>query len=217
MFPTHLRACLAASTIVLASCTTFTHPQDRPVIEEGLRTYFWDPAAVAVLSLTPERRVVLHNFKSQKFCAEQPTETGIQLASAAKLLGSVELTPEKRGEVAAAFARESNHAILNRRSQSLQLYLAASYSLCQMNMNGELKPGEYSELHKKLLEDVLIALREELPRLYGAALAASAPQDSASNARRGNPAAATVESLVPGSSARRAREPASAPSPATSK
>ena len=180
------------SLVPLVSCTTFTHPQERPVIEEGLRTQFWDPASLVVLSLTPERRVVLHRTDLKTFCAEQPTEVGVQLSSAAKVLASANLSAERRVEIAAAIARESATSTLNARSQSLQFYLAASYTYCQMAMNGELKPEDHIRLHTELLSKVMESLKIELPHMYAAA--ASAAATAASAAATAASAAATAAS-----------------------
>lgn len=63
-------------------CAYLTKPLEQPVIEEKLNPRWLSKATVGTLSLTPERRVVLVNFKENRFCAEAPTETGIDLASA---------------------------------------------------------------------------------------------------------------------------------------
>ena len=69
-----------ALLLSLQGCTYFTEPLKQPVIEEKLNPTWLAPAKVGTLSLTPERRVVLVNFHNNRFCAEAPTEVGLDLA-----------------------------------------------------------------------------------------------------------------------------------------
>ena len=195
-------AVVAASAA--SACTTFTPPQERPVIEEGLRMKnFLAPASVGVLSMTPERRVVLHNFENKRSCAEGPTEIGVDLSSVAKLIANVAISGEKKVDALAAIARASGNTILNKRTQAMQFYLAASYSLCQMYLNGAIKEESLLEQQAELIGTVATLLAMEVPLFYEylgksdvekAALSRSIPQATLDQA---GPDATDLKAKVP--------------------
>lgn len=141
------RLMLVASASLLAGCSLLTRPMEHPVIEDSMRMRYFGKAELGVLSMTPERRVVIHRYGSDIFCAENPTETGIELSSAAKLLTSAELPDNKKAELGIALANASANQVLNPRTQGMQFYLASAYNLCQMVLNKKLSDTQYREDH----------------------------------------------------------------------
>ena len=154
------RVAALLGVLVLSGCALLTRPMEHPVIEDSMREHYFGKAELGVLSLTPERRVAIHRYGSDIFCAENPTETGIELASAAKLLASATLPADKRVEIGAAIATASANQMLNPRSQGMQYYMATAYNLCQMVLNKRLDQSQYREDHQRLSDTAarLIAL-----------------------------------------------------------
>lgn len=150
----------------VASCSVFTRPQEKPVIEEGQRTFFFAPTSLGVLAVTPERRVILHNFSNGRFCAENPTEVGIDLSSAIRVIASADIQDKSKAEIGLALAAASRNSALNKRSQGMQLYLAGVYSLCQMYMNNAIDETSLVEQQLKLVERAAELIKYEFQYFY---------------------------------------------------
>lgn len=152
--------------LLLQGCAFFTKPLEQPVIEEKLNPAWLSPATVGTLSLTPERRVVLVNFRNNRFCAEAPTEVGMDLASA--LSASIEAAQGDKVKIEAAVKRalSAQNNVLNKRTQGMQLFLANSYFTCQMYMNGGLDERQMLEMQFQTLKIVEPLISAELPLLY---------------------------------------------------
>ena len=154
------------SFLIVQGCSIFTPPLGKPVIEEKLNKRLFSSASVGTLSLTPERRVVLVNFRNNRFCAEAPTEIGIDLSSLLK----ASLGAEKK-EVASATAEalsylETHNNVLNKRTQGIQLFLANSYYTCQMYMNGGIDEGQLLRMQLETLKVVEPIIIEEIRMMY---------------------------------------------------
>jgi len=156
-----------AMLIVAQGCSTFTRPLDQPVIEEKLNKHLFASASVGTLSLTPERRVVLVNFRNNRFCAEAPSETGIDVSKVIK--ATLEAKKEGVGNATAEAiaASTNNNYVLNKRSQGVQLFLANSYFTCQMYMNGGIDEGQLIQMQLETLKVVAPLINFELPLMYG--------------------------------------------------
>ena len=146
----------------LGGCSLFTRPMEKPVIEDSIRKGYFKGAEIGILSLTPERRIVLHNFKTGRFCAENPTEVGVDMASASKLLASADLPDKTKGELGLALAAASNNSVLNRRTQGMQLFMASSYSICQLYLNGGISPEEFIERQTHIFNESAKLIEVEL-------------------------------------------------------
>ena len=151
---------------ICSSCSLLTRPMERPVIEEGQRTFFFAPTSLGVLAITPERRVVLRNFSNGRSCSENPTEVGIDLSSAAKAVASAELQDKVKADLGLALAAASSNSILNRRSQGMQLYLARAYRICEQYMNGAIDEQTYLERQDSLFSAIIPLIAYELPYFY---------------------------------------------------
>lgn len=159
-----------AFTILAAGCSAFTPPIQRPVIEDKLGPSFWTKREnVGTLSLTPERRVVLVNFFNQRFCAEAPTEVGLDFSSIVNASGSANVA--NRGELALGLliGSSGSNSVLNKRSQAVQLFLANSYYGCQMYMNGAISGEQLVKLQLETMTRILPVLEKEISVLYSPA------------------------------------------------
>ncbi|MFT3856283.1 MAG: hypothetical protein QM742_01800 [Aquabacterium sp.] len=161
------RLCLSAFVALsLSGCAYFTKPMEQPVIEEKLNSVWMSRATVGTLSLTPERRVVLVNFRNSRFCAEAPTEIGMDLATVMR--GQLEGKGADKAAVKAAVeaALQSQNMVLNRRTQGMQLFLANSYFACQMYMNGGIDEAQLLEMQFQTLKIVEPLISAEIGYMY---------------------------------------------------
>ena len=152
--------------VLLSGCTYFTKPLDQPVIEEKLNSRLLSKGVVGTLSLTPERRVVLVNFNSNRFCAEAPTEIGIDVNKILKVAATASKGDELEAGLNAVAASARNNTVLNRRTQGMQLYLASSYFICQMYMNEAISNRDAVELNLRTLKSVEPLIMHEIQLMY---------------------------------------------------
>lgn len=109
---------------LLSGCAVFTPPLEHPVIEEKLnRSFIDDTSAVGTISLTPERRVVLVQFQNNRFCAEAPTEVGSNISKLVEATASADDSTGREIGLGALLAGNYSNAVLNKRSQGVQLSL----------------------------------------------------------------------------------------------
>jgi len=142
---------LLSSAALLPGCSWLTRPMEKPVIEDNLRRTSFDYSRLGVLSLNPERRAVLYHFESQRFCSENPTEVGIDMASASRLAADLKQTGTSLLEAQVALSAASNNYVLNRRSPGIILYQATSYQFCQMYANRAITEQELLKLQTAAL------------------------------------------------------------------
>ncbi len=160
-------------TIVLlaflfSGCSLFTPKMNDPVIEDKLGPSLWSKREnIGTLALTPERRVVLVNFFNQRFCAEAPSETGLDLSNIINASGSASATTQGSIALGLLIGSSSGNSVLNKRSQAVQMFLANSYYTCQMYMNGAISGEQMVEFQLKTLNQLTPVLIAELPLLYG--------------------------------------------------
>lgn len=164
-------------SIILSGCSLFTPPLEHPVIEEKLnRGLIDDSSAVGTLSLTPERRVVLVKFAEKgkngkiispsRFCAEAPTEVGADVARLTKAAATLEKPEEVKAGLEAITATTVGNAVLNKRTQGLQLFQSSSYFLCQMYMNEAINKEQLMLLQLQTLNTAGQLINQEVPLLY---------------------------------------------------
>ncbi len=151
---------------LLQGCAFFTKPLEQPVIEEKLNPAWMSRATVGTLSLTPERRVVLVNFSNNRFCAEAPTEVGMDLARMLNASLSAAQGDQAKIEAALKTAMSAQNNVLNKRTQGIQLFLANSYFTCQMYMNGGIDAAQMLEMQFRTLGIVEPLIAKELTLMY---------------------------------------------------
>lgn len=152
--------------IFITGCAFFTPPLERPVIEDKINPAWLSPGTVGTLSLTPERRVVLVNFATERFCAEAPTEVGIDLSKILNASGSADATSQGNIALGLLIGSNSGNTVLNKRSQAVQLFLANSYYTCQMYLNGAISGEQLVTIQLQTLNSIAPILEKELPFLY---------------------------------------------------
>ncbi len=160
----------------IQGCSLITRPLDMPVIEEKLNRAMFSNASVGTLSLTPERRVVLVNFSNNRFCAEAPTEIGIDVAALNKLKTDLSQGDKTKAGLEYVGAATNQNAVLNKRTQGVQLFLANSYFACQMYMNGGIDERQLLEMQFRTLEIAVPLIGAELKYLYKDQSKAPEPQ-----------------------------------------
>lgn len=155
-------------TSLLQACSHFTPPMERPVIEEKLNSRFMTSAAVGTLSLTPDRRVVLVNFDTNRFCAEAPTEVGSDLSRVLQATAEADVPAEVKAKIGLATAIVSSNSVLNKRTQGMQLFLANSYFVCQMYMNKAINETQLLQYQMTVFNSAASLIEKELSFLYQA-------------------------------------------------
>ncbi|WP_152551439.1 hypothetical protein [Polycyclovorans algicola] len=159
--------CYAVFTALLSGCAAFIAPSDYPVIEDKLnRSFIDDEGAVSTLSVTPERRVIIANHQTKRFCAEAPTEVGLDVSKLASLAAKLEKPGELSAALSAVLASSRQNSVLNKRTQGLQLFLATSYFVCQMYMNEAITNEQLLEIQLKAINAVGPLIDKEIPYLY---------------------------------------------------
>lgn len=162
----------------LVGCASLNQPRGGPVIEDKLGPSWWTKREnVGTLALTPERRIVLVNFFNQRFCAEAPSETGLNLSDIANITGNIEAPSKGELALGVLIGSSSSNSVLNKRSQATQIFLANSYYSCQMYMNGAISGEQLVELQLETLNKIIPLLEKELPMLYGRSVKPDAPKD----------------------------------------
>lgn len=148
---------------LLAGCSFFTAPKLRPVIEDKVGKLGEERAGT--LAMTAERRIVLVNLDTGKFCAEPSPDAAENVAN--NFAGSAAATtPEGiQAQVAIANAFAANAKQLFARSQGVQLYRDGTYALCQALLNGVITTeAEYRAAMTELLDSSTKLVIKELER-----------------------------------------------------
>ncbi|WP_018930274.1 hypothetical protein [Pseudomonas umsongensis] len=154
------------SAISLSGCTLFTPPLQQPVIQASLSPKLNGNAAVGTLSLTPDRRVVLVNYESNRFCAEAPTEVGTDLSRVMQAAAEADVPAEVKAKIGAVAALASSNSVLNRRTQGMQLFLSNSYFVCQMYMNKAINEEQLLRYQLEVFNSASKLIEAELPYMY---------------------------------------------------
>lgn len=159
---------------ILSGCSLFNSKMEDPVIEDKLGPSFWSKTEnIGTLALTPERRIVLVNFFNQRFCAEAPTEVGLDLSKVINFSGSADASTQGNIALGLLIGSSSGNSVLNKRSQAIQMFLANSYYTCQMYMNGAISGEQMVEVQLKSMNQIIPVLIAELPLLYKSKAAAT--------------------------------------------
>ena len=157
---------LMVLTTLFTGCSHLTKTMEQPVIEEKLNKSLFKAAEVGTLSLTPERRVVLVNFSNNRFCAEAPTEVGVDMSRLLKIAAEASKGGEYKAGLEAVSAAASSNSVLNKRTQGMQLFLANAYFICQMYMNNAINEIQLMDLQLRTLNAVAPLIEKEIAFVY---------------------------------------------------
>ena len=154
--------------LMLSACgmKMFTSPDHNPVIEDRFQKQQGDEI-VASLALDPQKRLFITNLNSGRFCSEFPTDVGLDTNSSDKLLLSLKKEGVADVDLQKVKTRLAQYQTFNHRSQSLQLFLAASYYYCQLYMNGNLDESALVATQLYLFEKTAELLSYEIQVTQG--------------------------------------------------
>jgi hypothetical protein len=151
----------------IVGCSLLESSQNNPAIESKLNPRFLEAGAVGTLALHPERRIVLMNFKTNKFCAEAPTEIGLDQNSFNKLAAALKSSTSDTVEIGGSFGFASNNTVLNQRSQGMQFLAVTMYNNCQMYMNNDnFDKEQLYELQKYTIDKAVELIDKEIEVMY---------------------------------------------------
>ncbi|WP_299665800.1 hypothetical protein [uncultured Psychromonas sp.] len=167
--------------IFLTGCTAFTEPQKRPVVSEEFdvssRKY-----KLVMSHTTANRRVIFSDISTGSVCVEPPPGSANQISDS--LAAILEADIENKANLAAEVAKTSSQKIsqLYRRTQSVQMYRDAVFSLCQEKVNSYMLGNDLNSEEQKnwndslnqkyegkfdsLLKSTFELLKYEIPKFY---------------------------------------------------
>jgi hypothetical protein len=112
--------------------------------------------AAAAVSLAAERRVVMVRLEGDErglFCAEPPPDVAKEVT--AELIASLS-KKDVKGELRDSYLE--NVVNLARRSETVEVYRAGTYALCQYHLNGAIKDADVPNLFATLTHQALSTL-----------------------------------------------------------
>lgn len=130
---------LTTATIILSSCSTI-----KTMSADTSKQY----QKIGMLETTANKRVVIVNVITGKFCAESPPETQDTFSGVFTALAEATKNSVGNAKVNLSAAIEKGFGQLYKRSHSNQMYRDASYSLCQAYVNGALTDRNLEQLQK---------------------------------------------------------------------
>nr|VFK20170.1 MAG: hypothetical protein BECKLPF1236A_GA0070988_102511 [Candidatus Kentron sp. LPFa]VFK30618.1 MAG: hypothetical protein BECKLPF1236C_GA0070990_101161 [Candidatus Kentron sp. LPFa] len=156
---------------LLTGCGTF---YERPVIEDQLIYNLNGEQEIGTLAVTAQRRLIIANLKTGRFCSEPPPEAADSITSAIATALKANISPDKNAsaELASNFARHVNQ--LYKRSHTVQLFRDAAFYLCVDAVNNANQRGEYDsykEAVTKMVEGLKPAFTKEIEKYYEAEIA----------------------------------------------
>lgn len=179
-----MKKLLILSIIFVSGCSTFTPPQKHPVISEEFTLEKGEDIKLVLSNSTANRRVVIADLSSGSICVEPPPESANSISST--LAAVLDADIEGKAKLVAEISKSSSQQInqLYRRTQAVQMYRDAIFSLCQEKLNDymqalnksesdsvfmELTKSidiKYNEKSDMLLEKSLTLLEKEIPEFY---------------------------------------------------
>ena len=171
--------------INLSGCAAlFTSPQEQPVISNEYTSKVDSNEIKLIMShTTATRRVILADLFSGSLCVEPPPESANSIADSLATVLKADV-PDKAA-LAAEVSKSTSQRInqLYRRTQAVQLYRDAVFSLCQEKVNGYVEANyiadkdkreaekkalqeEYKQRLKQLLDKSVDLLSREIPTFY---------------------------------------------------
>ena len=156
-------AAAAVSCLFLSACASYFTARP-PVIED--KVGLSGRETVGTLATAPDYRVVYVRLDNQaKLCAEAPADAGAQFGStfAAALStpagGAKEIGIEAKAGLAVAMKQ------LFKRSQGIQLYRDAAFSLCNLYLNQGITEAQYFMELQELRKAAVGLIEKEIPYL----------------------------------------------------
>ena len=171
-------------TLASGCATIFTPPQEQPVLSNEYTSKSDSNEIKLIMShSTATRRVIIADLYSGSICVEPPPESANSISASLATVLKADI-PDK-ATLAAEISKSSSQRInqLYRRTQAVQLYRDAVFSLCQEKVNGfvdanniedeeERKAAkkqlqaEYKERLSSLLDKSINLLTTEIPLFY---------------------------------------------------
>lgn len=147
---------------------TFVTPNKNPSLENRLQKGGGssNDTKINTLALNPERRLFITKLEDGSFCAEYPTEVGLTQASSSALKAAIEKEGIGKAELKKINQIIEDYSVFNRRSQSVQMFLASSYYVCQLYLNKSISEEGLLAAQLFMYEKALISLKEEAKVFY---------------------------------------------------
>ena len=163
-------------SLLLAGCTFFTKPLERPVIEQKTHK-FLDVEKVSIFSSTASRRhtivhmpeldmeVLEHLTKEEQaklqltmVCSEPPSDVAEMIISNLKFL----IENSKQGKVGFAESISTNVDRLLHRTQGIQFFRDSVFHLCLARLNGVFDDDMYEQQFQELVKISRKLIQSEL-------------------------------------------------------
>lgn len=125
-------------TFVMSGCAIFTPPRENPFLSKTFSAKPSDKSTFGMAATDANRRVAILNVLSGQICVEPPPEAANTISEAFTALFEADV--KDKGNLAANLSQSltQNISQLYRRSQTVQLYRDAVFSLCQSAINGSI-------------------------------------------------------------------------------
>lgn len=128
---------LIISLMFLTGCATFTAPQKHPVLSEEFELSGGNSGDLKLIMshTTANRRVIFSDLYTGSICVEPPPESANQISDS--LAAILDADINDKAKLAAEVSKSSSQKIsqLYRRTQAVQMYRDAVFSLCQEKVN----------------------------------------------------------------------------------
>lgn len=154
-------AILAAATLCAGCASTFKVMTDDPVRATNIRESSGDRDALATISLDASRRNVIVGLTDSqfgKFCAEPPPDTASAIQSILEAQANAKAAVAEESVEAAGSLKDSYRSdvvVLAKRTELLDIYRTATYSLCQFYVNGALNGAQVKEIFSAMTNAVI--------------------------------------------------------------
>jgi hypothetical protein len=142
--------------LFLQACYFFTAPMENPVIEDRVGLVFREHTST--LAITPDRRLLILDLNTNRFCAEPPAEVAQNISGA---LRAALKYKEVGVDVAKTLATAEKQLFF--RSQGIQFFRDAAYYYCQLYLNGAIDEKSYVEKLGLLIPDTVNLIKQEIP------------------------------------------------------
>lgn len=169
-----IRLLICLSFFIFTSCGLFVQPAARPVVEDH-------SGNLGTLATLAQRRMVITKkiYKNEKrelgiwhgghyeskFCAEPPPDAVDDLVSTIKLTLNASNNQDIGVKTEVANALKTVAKSLFKRSQGIQFFRDATYTLCQASLNGDIGEEEYCKIYKEIMKISKEIIILELPDL----------------------------------------------------
>lgn len=146
--------------LFLQSCYFFTPPIEDPIIEDRVGLVFREETST--LAITPERRLLILNLQTNRFCAEPPAEVA-QNISSALLIALKPPKSEASMELAKTLGTSAKQLFF--RTQGIQFLRDVAYYYCQMYVNGAMDGATYLQKFESIIPIAEMLIKQEIPNI----------------------------------------------------